>query len=53
MKECVSFGESRPASSDYASLSTLIQEYLHKALTGVSGVQEAMDGLASAMEEYL
>lgn len=53
VKECVSFGESRPASSDYASLSTLIQEYLHKALTGVSGVQEAMDGLASAMEEYL
>ena len=53
VKECVAYGEARPASSDYASLSTLIQEYLHKALTGVEGAQEAMDSLAAAMGEYL
>ena len=53
VKEAVSYGVARPASSDYASLSTVIQEYLHYALTGEMEVQEAMDELAAAMEEYL
>ena len=53
VKEAVSFGMSRPASSDYASLSVTIQEHLHSALTGVVDPQTAMDNLAAAMEEFL
>ena len=53
VKEAVGYGVARPASSDYASLSTVIQEYLHYALTGEMEVQEAMDELAVAMEEFL
>ena len=52
MKECVAYGTARPSSSDYASLSTTIQEYLHKALTGMSSCQEAMDALAAEIEQY-
>lgn len=53
VKEAVSFGAARPASSDYASLSVVIQEHLHEALTGVKDAQTAMDELAAAMDEYL
>ena len=53
VKECVAYGKSRPASSDYASLSTIIQEYLHKALTGMNTPQDAMDQLAEAMKPYV
>lgn len=52
VKECVAYGKARPSSSDYASLSTTIQEYLHKALTGMSSCQEAMDALAAEIEQY-
>ena len=53
VKEAVGYGVSRPASSDYASLSVVIQEHLHEALSGVKDVQTAMDELAEAMEEFL
>lgn len=53
VKECVEHGKSRPASSDYASLSTTIQEYLHMALSGEMTAQEAMDQLAEAIQSYV
>jgi len=53
VKAAVSYGAARPASADYASLSVVIQGYLHEALTGVKDAQTAMDELAVAMEEYL
>lgn len=53
VKECVAYGKSRPASSDYASLSTIIQEYLHKALTGMNTPQEAMDMLAEEIKPFV
>lgn len=52
-KQAVDEAQPRPQVRDYATISSVFQEYFHAALTGAQGNEEAMEAMDTALNEAL